>query len=137
MIRKMEHLGLAVQDLEAATDLFARLLGQQPYKTEAVASEGVTTVFFQVGDFKIELLGATSPDSPVARFLEKRGEGIHHVAFQVDDIEGETRRLQEDGFIFSGTTRPGADAMQVNFLHPKGTHGTLIELCQPQTTDHD
>lgn len=135
MIQKMEHLGIAVRDLEAATDLFTKLLGQAPYKTERIDSEGVSTVFFDLNGVKIELLGSIANDSPVARFIEKRGEGIHHIAFQTDSISAETERLDAEGFRFAGSPRPGADSMMVHFLHPSSTQGVLVELCQPKSNN--
>lgn len=128
---KIEHIGIAVKDLANSNALFAKLFGEAHYKVEAVESEGVATSFFQVGPNKIELLEATSPDSPIAKFLEKKGEGIHHIAFSVDDIEAEIARLKESGFtVLNETPKSGADNKLVAFLHPKGTNGVLIELCQ-------
>lgn len=134
---KVEHLGIAVPSLAAAIPLWEKLLNSAPYKTEEVATEGVTTAFFRAGETKIELLESTRPDGPIARFLEKRGPGIHHVAFEVQDIRAEMARLQAEGFELLGTEpRPGADNKLVAFLHPKGTGGVLVELCQErQTTD--
>lgn len=130
-MQKIEHLGIAVKNLADADNLFARLLGAAPYKHETVESEGVTTSFFQVGESKIELLEATQPDSPIAKFIEKKGEGIHHIAFAVDDIRAEMRRLQAEGFqLLSEEPKLGADNKWVCFLHPKSTNGVLIELCQ-------
>ena len=131
MILKVEHIGIAVKDLAASSDLFGKLLGRSPYKTEAVESEGVITLFFATGDTKIELLEATNENSPIAKFIEKRGEGIHHIAFEVDDIEAEIERLQKEGFTLLNTTpKPGADNKRIAFLHPKSTNGVLVELCQ-------
>ena len=131
MLTNLEHLGLAVCDLTEATALYTRLLGQPPYKTEHVASESVDTVFFQVGGAKIELLAGTSPDSAITKFLEKKPEGIHHVAFEVDDIEVEMARLRADGFVLlSEHPRRGADNKLVCFVHPKSAGGVLVELCQ-------
>jgi methylmalonyl-CoA/ethylmalonyl-CoA epimerase len=128
---KIEHLGIAVKSLEKSDELFAKLLGKENYKQEAVEREGVTTSFYGLGDSKIELLEATNPESPIAKFLEKRGEGIHHIAFGVDDIEVEIVRLKNLGFIFiSETPKDGADNKLVVFLHPKSTNGILVELCQ-------
>lgn len=130
-MQKIEHLGIAVKNMGEAISLYEQLLNVPCYKTETVESEGVRTAFFQTGDNKIELLEATRPDSPIARFLEKKGEGIHHVAFAVEDIEAEMRRLQALGFeLLNETPKPGADNKLVCFLHPKGTHGVLVELCQ-------
>ncbi len=133
-MKKIEHLGIAVKDLEKSNELFSKLLNTQPYKEEAVESEGVTTSFFQVGDSKIELLQATNPDSPIAKFIEKKGEGIHHVAFNVDDIEAEIQRLQDEGFeLIHKVAKKGADNMMIAFLHPKSTNGMLVEICQEIT----
>ncbi len=130
-MRKIEHIGIAVKDIEASNDLFKKLFGEAHYKTETVESEGVSTSFFQVGPNKIELLEATNPDSPIAKFIEKKGEGIHHIAFDVEDIEAEIKRLQAEGFtVLNETPKNGADNKLVAFLHPKSTNGVLIELCQ-------
>ena len=131
MIGKIEHLGIAVKDIEASNALFTKLLGRPPYKEEAVESENVITSFFQSGTNKIELLQATHPDSAIAKFIEKKGEGIHHIAFDVYDIEEEIKRLKEEGFVvLNEVPKKGADNKLVAFLHPKGTNGVLIELCQ-------
>ena len=131
MLTNVEHIGIAVRDIAASNDLFAKLLNVQPYKAEAVASEGVTTSFFRVNQTKIELLEATNPDSPIARFLEKKGEGIHHIAFEVENIEAEMERLKAEGFtLLNEIPKRGADNKLVCFLHPKATNGVLIELCQ-------
>jgi methylmalonyl-CoA/ethylmalonyl-CoA epimerase len=131
MIRKIEHLGIAVKDMESANQLFEQLLGSAPYKSETVEREGVITSFFQLGESKIELLVASRPDSPIAKFLEKNKEGIHHIAFDVDDIVEEMNRLKSLGFVLlSEEPKPGADGKQIVFLHPKSTQGVLIELCQ-------
>lgn len=131
MIGKIEHLGIAVKDIEASNALFTKLLGRPPYKEEAVESENVITSFFQSGTNKIELLQATHPDSAIAKFIEKKGEGIHHIAFDVDDIEAEIARLKSDGFqMIHEVPKDGADNKRIAFLHPKGTNGVLIELCQ-------
>ncbi|MEW2920599.1 methylmalonyl-CoA epimerase [Muricauda sp. ANG21] len=128
---KIEHIGIAVKDLEASNSLFAKLLGVPHYKMEEVASEGVKTSFFKSGPNKVELLEATNPESPIAKFLEKKGEGIHHIAFAVDDIVAEITRLKEEGFVvLNETPKKGADNKLVAFLHPKGTNGVLVELCQ-------
>ncbi|MGY5846007.1 methylmalonyl-CoA epimerase [Salegentibacter sp. HM20] len=130
-MKKIEHIGIAVKDLDVANATYKALLGKEPYKAESVESEGVTTSFFESGESKIELLGATNPDSPIAKFIEKRGEGIHHIAFAVDDIEAEINRLEKEGFQLLNTTpKPGADNKLVAFLHPKSSHGVLVELCQ-------
>jgi methylmalonyl-CoA/ethylmalonyl-CoA epimerase len=131
MFRHLEHIGIAVRDLSKANVLFERLLGVAPYKQEAVEREGVITSFFQTGQAKIELLEASREDSPIARFLDKRGEGIHHLAFEVEDIRAEMERLRAEGFqLLSEEPRPGADNKLVCFLHPRDTHGVLVELCQ-------
>lgn len=130
-MNKIEHIGIAVKNLEASNDLFAKLFGKPHYKIEEVASEGVNTSFFQIGESKIELLEATKEDSPIAKFIEKKGEGIHHIAFDVDDIEKEIERLKGEGFIvLNEKPKKGADNKMVAFLHPKSTNGVLIELCQ-------
>jgi len=130
-MEKIEHIGIAVKDLEASNQLFAQLLGVSHYKMEEVLTEGVKTSFFMSGPNKIELLEATNPESPIAKFLEKKGEGIHHVAFAVDDIVSEIARLKQEGFqILNETPKKGADNKLVAFLHPKGTNGVLVELCQ-------
>ena len=130
-MRKIEHLGIAVKNLEISNQLFKRLLGEGSYKEENVEGEGVNTSFFLIGDTKIELLEASRPDSPIAKFLEKRSEGIHHIAFDVEDIEQEICRLKEEGFeILNEQPKEGADNKLVVFLHPKTTNGVLVELCQ-------
>lgn len=130
-MRKIEHLGIAVKDLEKSKDLFRKLLGKESYKEETVEGEGVTTSFFMIGDTKIELLEAITPESPIAKFLEKKSEGIHHIAFDVEDIHKEVRRLKEEGFeILNDIPKKGADNKLVVFLHPKSTNGVLVELCQ-------
>ena len=131
MIKKIEHLGIAVKNLNKSNELFKKLLGEQSYKTEAVDSESVTTSFFKVGDQKIELLEASEPNSTIARFIERRGEGMHHLAFHVENIDEEIERLEKEGFEFvSKTPIKGADNKMVVFLHPKTTNGVLVELCQ-------
>jgi methylmalonyl-CoA/ethylmalonyl-CoA epimerase len=131
VMEKIEHIGIAVKNLDKSNKLFASLLGKYHYKTEEVASEGVKTSFFQSGPNKIELLEATSPESPIAKFIEKKGEGVHHIAFAVNDIESEIKRLQKEGFIvLNEIPKKGADNKLVAFLHPKSTNGVLIELCQ-------
>jgi len=128
---KIEHIGIAVKNIEQSNDLFTKLFGKTPYKLEKVASEGVSTSFFQLGDSKIELLEATDENSPIAKFIEKKGEGIHHIAFEVPDIHAEMKRLQSEGFtLLSEQPKKGADNKLICFLHPKGTNGVLIELCQ-------
>ena len=130
-MKKIEHIGIAVKDLDASNLLFSKLLGKEHYKIEEVESEGVKTSFFQSGPNKIELLEATNPDSPIAKFIEKKGEGVHHIAFAVDDITKEIERLADEGFTILNTIpKRGADNKLVAFLHPKSTNGVLIELCQ-------
>jgi methylmalonyl-CoA/ethylmalonyl-CoA epimerase len=130
-MRKIEHIGIAVKDLEVSNMLFEKLFGAPAYKSEVVESEGVTTSFFLNGPNKIELLAATNPESPIAKFIEKKGEGIHHIAFDVEDIVAEISRLQNEGFVvLNETPKKGADNKLVAFLHPKSTNGVLIELCQ-------
>jgi methylmalonyl-CoA/ethylmalonyl-CoA epimerase len=130
-MQHIEHIGIAVKNLEFSNDLFAKLLGTAPYKQEGVESEGVMTSFFQTGQTKIELLEATNPDSPIAKFIEKKGEGIHHIAFEVADILAEMERLKSEGFILlNEVPKKGADNKLVCFLHPKGTNSVLVELCQ-------
>lgn len=128
---KLEHLGIAIASLKDSDRLFERLLGKSHYKHESVESEGVTTSFYQLGDAKVELLEASRTDSPISKFIEKRGEGIHHIAFGVEDIHYEIERLKKEGFIFiSEKPKKGADNKLVVFLHPKSTNGVLVELCQ-------
>ncbi len=130
-LTKIEHLGIAVRDLDAANELYTKLLGVGPYKEEAVESEGVRTSFFKAGPNKIELLEATRPDSAIAKFIEKRGEGLHHVAYAVEDIHAEMARLKQAGFVLlNEVPKEGADQKWVCFLHPKSAGGSLIELCQ-------
>ena len=131
MLGKIEHLGIAVKDLEAANEVYKKLLGSAAYKQEAVESENVTTSFFKAGGNKIELLAATDPESAIAKFINKRGEGIHHVAFAVEDIHAELKRLEKEGFtILNKKPKRGADNKLVAFVHPKTTNGVLVELCQ-------
>jgi len=131
MVEKVEHIGIAVKNIEEANKVYEKLLGVGPYKTEIVESEGVNTSFFQTGESKIELLQATKPESAIAKFIEKKGEGIHHIAFVVKDIKAEIKRLKEEGFtIINETPKKGADNKLVCFIHPKNTQGVLIELCQ-------
>lgn len=130
-MNKIEHIGIAVKSFETSIPLFEKLLNTSCYKTEAVESEGVKTAFFKNGPNKIELLEATNADSPIAKFLEKKGEGIHHIAFDVADITAEIARLTAEGFtVLNETPKKGADNKLVAFLHPKGTNGVLIELTQ-------
>ncbi|MDZ7773223.1 MAG: methylmalonyl-CoA epimerase [Balneolaceae bacterium] len=128
---KIEHIGIAVSNLEEAIDSYERLLNTPCYKREEVESQKVDTAFFATGDSKVELLGATADDSPVARFLEKRGEGMHHVAFEVEDIHAQLERLRAEGFtLLNEEPVEGADNKWVAFVHPKDNHGVLVELCQ-------
>ena len=128
---KIEHLGIAVKSLSDSDNLFARLLGKSNYKQESVEREGVTTSFYEIGESKIELVEATNPESPIAKFLDKKGEGIHHIAFEVDDIEKEINRLEKEGFSFVGEKiRIGNNQKRIAFLHPKQSNGVLIELCE-------
>ncbi|RYU77717.1 methylmalonyl-CoA epimerase [Hymenobacter persicinus] len=139
MFTNLEHLGLAVHDLPAATALYTTLLGQPPYKTEHVESEGVDTVFFRVGGSKIELLAGTTPDSAITKFLSKKPQGIHHVAFEVADIRAEMARLRAEGFVLlNEEPKYGADNKLVCFVHPKSAAGVLVELCQSiSAPDHE
>jgi methylmalonyl-CoA/ethylmalonyl-CoA epimerase len=131
MVNKIEHIGIAVKNMNDANVLFEKLLGVPSYKEEEVESEGVLTSFFQTGANKIELLMATTPESPIAKFLEKKGEGIHHIAFDVEDIYFEIERLKSEGFVLiNEVPKKGADNKLVVFLHPKNTNGVLVELCQ-------
>ncbi len=131
MIKKIEHIGIAVKDLEKSKALFEKLLGKKPYKQEEVKSEGVVTSFFKIADQKIELLNATTPDSTIENFILKRKEGVHHIALHVHSIEEEVERLEKLGFEFISTTpKKGADNKMIVFLHPKTTNGVLVELCE-------
>ena len=131
LMNKIEHIGIAVKSIEMSNELFKKLLGVEHYKMEEVVTEGVMTSFFKTGDSKIELLEATREDSPISKFIEKKGEGIHHIAFDVSDIQAEMARLQAEGFTLLNTEpKRGADNKLVCFLHPKGTNGVLVELCQ-------
>ena len=133
-MRKIEHLGIAVKDLKKSNQLFEKLLGEKLYKEELVEGEGVKTSFFMVGDTKIELLEATREDSPIAKYLDKKSEGIHHIAFDVENIEKEVERLKKEGFeILNEIPKKGADNKLVVFLHPRSTNGVLVELCQELT----
>ena len=133
-MNKIEHIGIAVKSLENSNDLFEKLFGEPHYKIEDVESEGVKTAFFKIGNNKIELLEATNENSPIAKFIEKKGEGIHHIAFDVDDIKKEIKRLKKEGFVvLNEKPKKGADNKLVAFLHPKSTNGVLIELCQECT----
>lgn len=130
-MKKIEHIGIAVKDLDRSNSLFESLFGKAPYKIEEVPSEGVITSFFKSGPNKIELVAASDPDSPIARFIEKRGEGVHHIAFAVTEIKKEVERLKSEGFIvINEEPKKGADNKWVVFLHPKTTNGVLIELCE-------
>lgn len=130
-MNKIEHIGIAVQNIQTANLVFEKILGVSPYKEESVASELVNTSFFKVGENKVELLEATGPESAIAKFLTKKGEGIHHIAFDVDDILAEMARLKAEGFVLlNEVPKPGADNKLVCFVHPKETNGVLIELCQ-------
>ncbi|MFN7116492.1 MAG: methylmalonyl-CoA epimerase [Saprospiraceae bacterium] len=131
MVLRLEHIGIAVKDLEASNALFTKLLGKECYKIEEVVSEHVKTAFFQNGEAKIELLEATAPESAIAKYIEKRGEGIHHIAFEVDDIHAEMQRLTAEGFqLLTPEPKRGADNKLVCFFHPKSANGVLVELCQ-------
>ncbi len=130
-IMQIDHIGIAVSDLEDAIKTYEEILNAPCYKREIVATQKVETAFFQAGDSKVELLGATSPESVIRTFIEKRGQGIHHIAFEVNDIESEMKRLRNEGFTFiHDEPMPGADNKRICFLHPKGSHGVLIELCE-------
>lgn len=133
-MNKIEHLGIAVKNLDEAIKNYEALLQSPCYKIEEVKSEGVRTAFFKVGESKIELLEATNPDSPIAKFIDKRGTGIHHIAFDVTDIEEEIARLQKDGYqLIQQSPKDGADNKLIAFLHPKSTNGVLVELCQEKS----
>jgi len=130
-MNKIEHIGIAVSDLESANEVYSKLLGIAPYQSETVESEGVITSFFKVGESKIELLKATHSDSAIAKFIEKKGQGVHHIAFAVEDIKSEMERLKKEGFtILNDQPKKGADNKLVCFVHPKSANGVLIELCQ-------
>ena len=134
-MQKVEHIGIAVKELAVSIPLFERLLNTACYKTELVVGEQVNTAFFRQGETKIELLESQTDDGVIAKFVEKKGGGIHHIAFEVDDIEAEMKRLEEQGFqLLSGQPKQGADNKLVCFLHPKSTNGVLIELCQEKKT---
>lgn len=131
MLKQVEHIGIAVSDIDGATSLYTRLMGIEPYKTELVESEHVITVFFKNGETKIELLAATSEESPIAKYITKKGEGIHHFAYAVDDIITEMDRMKAEGFkLINDVPKKGADNKLICFIHPKDTSGVLIELCQ-------
>ncbi len=131
MVNKIEHIGIAVKNLDVANELYEKLLGTKPYKTEKVDSEGVETSFFRTGNSKIELLQATTNNSAIASFINKKGEGIHHIAFEVTNIHDEINRLKAEGYsIINEIPKKGADNKLICFVHPKNTSGVLIELCQ-------
>jgi methylmalonyl-CoA/ethylmalonyl-CoA epimerase len=131
MIKKISHLGIAVKDLKAAVEIYRKLLQSEPSEPEYVAEQKVNVVKFKAGEITIELLEGTSPDSPISKFIEKRGEGIHHVAYESDDITGELKRLDEEGFeLINKEPRTGSDNMLIGFLKPKSTGGVLTEVCQ-------
>ena len=131
MIIKVEHIGIAVENLQKANLLFAVLLGKEPYKMEEVSSEKVNTSFFQVGEIKVELLEGMAPDSAITKFLQKKGEGIHHIAFEVPDIRLAMEALKDGGFqLLNDEPKKGADNKLVCFIHPRSSHGVLVELCQ-------
>ena len=130
-MKKIEHIGIAVKDIKASNKLFAKIFGKDAYKTENVESESVTTSFFQIGENKLELVAATNKDSPIAQYLTKNNEGLHHIAFDVENIFSEMNRLKKEGFrLLNDTPKKGADNKLICFLHPKDTNGVLIELCQ-------
>lgn len=134
MIKKIEHLGIAVKELNSAISMYEKLFQTSCYKIEEVASEGVKTAFFQIGESKIELLEATNPESPIAKFLEKKGAGFHHVAFETTDIDSEIERLLSENFeLIHFTPKDGADNKRIAFLHPKAVDGLLVELCQEKS----
>lgn len=136
MLDKIEHIGIAVRDLESANEVFAALFGEPAYKEEVVEREGVRTSFFRTGPNKIELLEATNPESPIAKYIEKKGEGIHHIAFAVEDVRKEMKRLEAAGFkLLSEEPKTGADNKLIAFLHPKSANGVLIELCQDRPAE--
>lgn len=131
MLKKVEHIGIAVKNLENSNTLFKKLFGTEYYKIEKVESEGVSTSFFMLGETKIELLEATNPESSIAKFIDKKGEGIHHIAYAVEDIYAEMERLKQEGFeLINQQPKDGADNKIICFLHPKSTNGILVELCQ-------
>lgn len=128
---KIEHIGIAVKNIEQSNELFTKLFNKTPYKLEKVESEGVSTSFFMLGESKIELLEATNPESAIAKFIDKKGEGIHHIAFEVQDIYAEMERLKKEGFtLLNEQPKKGADNKLICFLHPKSSNGVLVELCQ-------
>lgn len=130
-MKKIEHIGIAVKNIDESNKIYSKLLNQNPYKIEEVLSEYVKTSFFKIGESKIELLEATSSESAIAKFIEKKGEGIHHIAFEVEDIHSEISRLKKEGFVvLNEIPKKGADNKWVCFVHPKSANGVLIELCQ-------
>ena len=130
-MKRIEHIGIAVSDIENSNKVFEKIFGKENFKEEKVESEGVITSFFQIGETKIELVAATNPDSPISKYLEKNREGMHHIAFDVEDIEKEMDRLKKEGIrLLNDTPKKGADNKLICFLHPKDTNGVLIELCQ-------
>src|SRR5260221_1902728 len=130
-MEKLEHIGIAVKTLAESNQLFAKLLGKPHYKIEELASEGVRTSFFELGGVKIELLEATGPESPIAKFIDKHGEGIHHLAFEVADIKKSIRSYSEKGFsLLNEQPKVGADNKMIAFMHPKSANGVLVELCE-------
>ncbi len=134
MLKKIEHLGIAVKSIDESIRTFETLLGTDCYKVEEVESEGVKTAFLMIGESKIELLEATIPDSAIAKYLDKRGQGIHHIAFEVEDIDQELKRLSNEGFVLiHQSPKDGADNKRIAFLHPKSTEGILVELCQEKS----
>jgi len=136
MLGKIEHIGIAIKNMDEAELIYEKLLGTPSYKREEVSSENVTTSFFMAGDNKIELLAATSENSAIHKFIEKKGEGIHHIAFEVEDIYAEMERLRQEGFIIlNEKPKRGADNKLICFVHPKGTNGVLVELCQESNED--
>lgn len=138
MVKRIEHLGIAVKSIQESLKVYETLLGTACYKEEIVESEGVKTAFLRVGESKIELLEATNPDSPIAKFLEKRGSGFHHVAFEVDTIDEELERLRQEGFVLiHQSAKNGADNKRIAFLHPKSTEGLLVELCQEKSDNSE
>ena len=134
MPKKLEHIGIAVSNLDESEKLFEKLLGTTSYKREEVLSEGVITSFFQIGDIKIELLASTKADSPIAKFIEKKGEGIHHLAFESENITTELSKMNQNGFtLINDSPKNGADNKKIAFLHPKSTNSVLVELCQEKS----
>jgi len=135
MLKKIEHIGIAVKNLNNSNELFKKLFGKEHYKVEAVASEGVSTSFFMLGETKIELLEATNENSAIAKFIDKKGEGIHHIAYEVDNLDEEMARLKQEGFeLINESPKDGADNKRICFLHPKTTNGVLVELCEEKST---